>query len=96
MEVADRRELQRFVTTLYSTLRAGPYNDAAAHQLLNLYPSILHFWNRLFAHYAEILGVMQAPQTATREGNEAHRELTQVQISHIAVINAECEGGKTT
>ncbi|KAJ5115648.1 hypothetical protein N7476_005092 [Penicillium atrosanguineum] len=94
MEEADQRKLQRFVTTLYSTLRAGPYNDAAANLLLNLYPSILQFWNRQFARYAEVLRVMQNRRTAARHGNEAYHEMIQDEIGHIAIIDTECEGAE--
>jgi hypothetical protein len=101
MDQAEQYELKGFVGTIYSAIRAGPYNDAAADAILSLYPSILHFWNRRFAHHCQLVKEMQSSptqflvqsKTASEQEKEKYRENQNRQLSHIAAINTECEAG---
>lgn len=101
MDQAEQRELRGLVEKIESGIRAGPYSDAAADAILSLYPSILHFWNRRFAHHCQLLKEMHSSpakslvqsKTTSKQEKEMQRENQNRLLSHITAINTECEAG---
>lgn len=103
MDPAEQHELKRLVATMYLTVRAGPYDDTATDKMLNLYPSILHFWNRRFARHCQVVNQMQnssarsldPPEIPSEREKEVCHRYKNRQLSYVAAIDTECEAGIT-
>ena len=102
MDQAEQSELKSLVATMYSAVRAGPYDDAATNAILGLYPSVLHFWNRRFAHHCQSVKKFQSSPShyliqsgkASSQEKKTYHEYQTCQLLHIAAIPTECEAGR--